>query len=349
MSHQYKRHSFQADVKFRFEPPASALARWQEGIHAAESDDEKTYNIYSVIGEDYWTGDGTTPKSVSEFLKKNKGQDVTININSPGGSFFDGNAIYNLLKEHDGGVTVRIVGLAASAASIVAMAGDTIEIAESGFLMIHNSWMIAIGNKADMAEIAAMLSKFDKSMAGVYSKKTGITEKEIVSLMDDESWIDGKDAVEKGFATALLPSDDLAVDESAKSSYTPAIRKVDTELARAGVPRSERRSLIKELTGTPRAAGDRGRCAAHRDGGAVPARAIEPAGTGRCPAVRCDRDLPDRRGAGRGGAGLRYANHSAGRQDRRPWQCLCRGGQASGVWRGGYRHDCRSFRDSGAG
>lgn len=240
--------------KMRFEPPAQALAKWQPDIHAVADSDESTINIYEQIGEDWWTGGGMTAKIVSAVLRKNKGKAVTVNINSPGGDFFEGNAIYNLLREHDGDVNVRIVGLAASAASLIALAGDSIKIAESGFLMIHNSWTIAVGNKSDMREVSDMLAQFDESMVGVYVKKSGLKEKEIISMMDDTTFINGKNAVEKGFADALLDADEVEVEDSEKSGNNAALRKLDTALARAGMPRTERRELFKDLQGTPSAA-----------------------------------------------------------------------------------------------
>lgn len=236
--------------------PDAIMARWQPEIHAASNDDDATINIYSVIGEDFWTGEGMTPKIVNGVLRKNKGRAITVNINSPGGSFFDGVAIYNLLREHDGEINVRIVGIAASAASVIALAGDTVQIAESGFFMIHNAWNFLAGNRHQMREMADTLEQFDESMVGVYTKHTGMADSEIVTMMDKETWISGKDAVDMGFATGLLDSDDVKVDKSGKASYNAALKAVDEAMAKAMVPRSERRRLIKNLTSTPGATDD---------------------------------------------------------------------------------------------
>lgn len=235
----------------RFEPPASALAKWQPEIHAAASDDESTINIYDSIGEDPWTGQGMTPKIVSAILRKNQGKAVTVNINSPGGSFFDGVAIYNLLKQHDGDVHVRVVGMAASAASIVAMAGDTILVGKSAFIMIHNAWTIALGNKEDMRDCADTLAKFDQAMADIYADVTGKSAKDIAKTMDSgDTWLQGPDAVEQGYATGLLEDDEMALDEQVKDSYNSSLRQVDIALAKAGMTRSERRAHIKNLSNT---------------------------------------------------------------------------------------------------
>jgi len=230
------------------------LARWEPDVCAADSDDEASINIYDVVGEDYWTGQGMTGKVVSSILRKNKGKAVTVNINSPGGDFFEGVAIYNLLKEHDGDVNIRIVGMAASAASVIAMAGDNIKIAESAFLMIHNAWGIVIGNKHEMNERAEVLAGFDKSMVGVYTKASTLDEDEVIEMMDGETWINGADAVEMGFCTQFLDSDELEVDEDKKAKYNSSLKEVDVILAKAGKTRSERRHILKDLTSTPGAA-----------------------------------------------------------------------------------------------
>ena len=115
----------------------SALDRWDGGIKAAATDDN-SISVFDVIGQDYW-GEGVTAKRIAGALRAMNGADVTVNINSPGGDMFEGLAIYNLLREYEGRVTVKVLGIAASAASIIAMAGDDIQIGRGAFLMIHNS------------------------------------------------------------------------------------------------------------------------------------------------------------------------------------------------------------------
>lgn len=239
--------------KLKWETPACALERWNPQLVSAKaSEDDNVINIYSTIG-DYGDGAGMTPRIVSAVLRKAAGKDVTVNINSPGGDFFDGLAIHTLLSQYDGAVNVRVLGMAASAASLVALAGDDVKIAEGGFFMIHNAWSLAIGNRHDMTEVAEMLEKFDDSMASLYAKATGMTKRNVEKMMDAESWINGVDAVDQGFAHALLGDDEIEVEDNPKSEYN-ALRKIDVALAKAGMTRSERRDLIKELTGTPRAA-----------------------------------------------------------------------------------------------
>lgn len=233
-----------------FEAPASALAKWQPEIHA--KGDDNSINIYSTIG-DYGDGQGMTPKIVSSILRKSTGA-INININSPGGDFFDGVAIYNLLREYEGEVNVKVVGLAASAASIVAMAGDNIEIAESGFFMIHNAWTLAIGNKNDFKEASDMLAKFDESMAKIYMDATGLDSKAVKKIMDGETWLTADEAIDHGFAKSVLSSDSIEKDLELQGAANSALRRIDVALAKDGLPRSERRKLFKELSSTPRAA-----------------------------------------------------------------------------------------------
>ncbi|HED3137390.1 head maturation protease, ClpP-related [Citrobacter farmeri] len=226
------------------EPMPAALERWNGGIRAASSDDN-TISIFDVIGKDYWD-EGVTAKRISGALRSLNGADVTVNINSPGGDMFEGLAIYNLLREYQGKVTVKVLGIAASAASIIAMAGDDIQIGRGAFLMIHNCWVIAVGNRHDFAELAVSLEPFDKAMADIYAARSGLEMETVQKLMDAESYIGGSDAVEKGLADSLLSAD--AVSDGDESPAA-ALRKLDALLAKTNTPRSERRKLIKALSG----------------------------------------------------------------------------------------------------
>lgn len=236
--------------KFRWEPPAQALSKWNPSLVFAKEDKRETINILGAVGDSFFE-EGTTAKLVNAVLRKADGADVLVNINSPGGDFFEGLAIHSLLSGYDGNVTVNVLGLAASAASIVALAANEVYVAKSGFLMIHNAWTLAMGNSEDMREIAGMLEKFDESMVGLYADATGIEPEEIVSMMSAETWLSGTEAVEKGFAHALLNDDSVSVVKEDEKSYNSALKRVDLALAKAGMPRSERRAMIKSLTVTP--------------------------------------------------------------------------------------------------
>ncbi|EAM2925538.1 Clp protease ClpP [Salmonella enterica] len=222
----------------------SALDRWNGGIKAAATDDN-SISVFDVIGQDYW-GEGVTAKRIAGALRAMNGADVTVNINSPGGDMFEGLAIYNLLREYKGRVTVKVLGIAASAASIIAMAGDDIQIGRGAFLMIHNCWVYAMGNRHDFAELAQSLEPFDTAMADIYAARSGLDIAAVQKLMDAESYIGGSDAVAKGLADSLLSAD--AVSDGDESPAA-ALRKLDALLAKTNTPRSERRKLIKALSG----------------------------------------------------------------------------------------------------
>ncbi|MCK1969195.1 Clp protease ClpP [Franconibacter sp. IITDAS19] len=230
--------------------PAAAMERWNGGIRAAR-DGDNSISIFDVIGADYW-GDGVTASRIAGALRSLNGADVTVNINSPGGDMFEGLAIYNLLREYEGKVTVKVLGLAASAASIIAMAGDDVQIGRGAFLMIHNCWVYAMGNRHDLAQIAADMAPFDKAMSDIYQARSGLDAETVDRMMDGETYIGGSEAVEKGFADSLLSADEIADDDESPAA---ALRKLDALLAKANTPRSERRKLLKALSGsTPGAA-----------------------------------------------------------------------------------------------
>lgn len=222
-----------------------ALDRWNPSVKASEPDGEpqNTISIYDVIGPDFW-GEGVTAKRIAGALRSIGSGDVTVNINSPGGDVFEGLAIYNLLRDHPGKVTVKVMGLAASAASIIAMAGDDIQIGRAAFMMVHNTWVFAIGNKIELRETADWLEPFDNAMADIYASRTGIDIDEIKDYLNAETWIGGQAAVDLGWADSLLPADQVSRNADAHYTRQLAARKIDVAMARAGIPRSERRALM---------------------------------------------------------------------------------------------------------
>lgn len=244
------------NVSFDISP--AILQRWNPAVRAATEDDaDNTISILDEIGENWWTGEGVTAKRIAAALRSIGNESpVTVNINSPGGDYFEGLAIYNVLRAHEGKVTVRILGVAASAASVIAMAGDTVQIGRAAFLMIHNAWIIAVGNRHDLREAADWIEPFDKVAADIYAARTDMDVEEIEQMLDAESWIGGAEAVDKGFADEFLPADQITEDEP-KASAQASIRRVDTLLAKQGIPRSERRKLIQGIkSSTPAAAGN---------------------------------------------------------------------------------------------
>jgi ATP-dependent protease ClpP protease subunit len=240
-------------VLHALDPDPEWLNRWDAGIHA-QAEGEATISILDVIGADMWSEGGITSKRIAGALRSIGDRDVTVHINSPGGDFFEGVAIYNALRAHKGQVTVQVLGLAASAASVIAMAGDRIEIGKAGFLMVHNAWVMAIGNRHDLAEAAKTMEPFDSAMATVYADRAGVEKTEAAGWMDAETWFNGEEAVEAGLADDFLPADAIVNDKARAEEARPikARREIDARLARTGLPRSKSRALWSEAAGGTR-------------------------------------------------------------------------------------------------
>ncbi|WP_313075846.1 head maturation protease, ClpP-related [Melaminivora sp.] len=235
-----------------YELAPRALELWRP-VAAAEEKGEATISILDAVGFDPWSGDGVTAKRIAAVLRNIGERDVTVHINSPGGDVFEGFAIYNMLREHPGRVTVKVLGIAASIASVIAMAGDEIQVARAGFFMVHNAWGVTVGNRHDMRAAAEMLEPIDNTIADIYAARSGMAAAKASELMDAESWIPGADAIERGMADGLLSADAV---RDAEPTASNAVRRLDMVLASSGMPRSERRKLIQEIKGTPSAALD---------------------------------------------------------------------------------------------
>ena len=228
-----------------------AFKRWNPDVRAASADADATITILDQIGEDYY-GEGVSSKRIAAALRAIGDRDVTVVINSPGGNYFEGLSIYNMLREHKGSVTVKIVGIAASAASVIAMAGDTIKIARAGFLMIHNAWVIASGNRHSLRDVADWLEPFDATAVDIYHARTGIDGTALAAMLDREAWIGGKDAIDQGFADDFLDADEIDASQDAKASSASALRaerRLDQLLKVSGISRSEQREIVAALKG----------------------------------------------------------------------------------------------------
>ncbi|MCW2395882.1 MULTISPECIES: head maturation protease, ClpP-related [unclassified Sphingobium] len=251
-----------ADRRVAAFSPLPVMERWADdaaGIRpSALEQGDNVITMFDVIGEDWWTGGGVTAKKVAAQLRAIGDRPVEVQINSGGGDMFEGLAIYNVLREHPQAVTIKIMGMAASAASIIAMAGDTVEIGAASFLMIHKCWVFASGNEDDMREVADYLAPFDRAMADVYAQRSGQTVEECAKWMRAETWMSGSVAIERGFADELLSADQTKVDEKAKAASGAAneVRAHELLLIRNGLTRTQARARIKSLKGTPGAAPD---------------------------------------------------------------------------------------------
>lgn len=245
--------AFDRPAGVEFGPDGDALARWNPAARAAETDDN-VISIYDQIGAGLFD-DGVTAKRVAGALRQIGERDVVVNVNSPGGDFFEGIAIYNLLREHPARVTVNVMGLAASAAAVLAMAGDTVRIPEAGFLMVHNAWVVAMGDRHDLREAADFLLPFDEAMVGVFAARSGATRAKAAEWLDRETWFGGAAAVDAGLADEIMAPPEIDEDAGEEVRSTLAVRQVEAALAKQGLSRSQRRSLLGDLKGgTPGAA-----------------------------------------------------------------------------------------------
>ena len=155
-----------------------------------------------IDSESFW-GDEITPKAFRDDLYAEEG-DITLWVNSPGGNVFAAAEIYTMLRDYPGSVTVRIASIAASAASVVAMAGNLVQISPTGMLMVHDPSTIAMGNARDMEKAITTLNEVKESIINAYAFKTGLSRNRISKLMSDETWLNAKKAVELGFADEIL-------------------------------------------------------------------------------------------------------------------------------------------------
>jgi ATP-dependent protease ClpP protease subunit len=235
---------------FHWDAPSDVLAKWAERPLAADGDAEHTISIYDVIGEDWWSGGGFTAARMAGALRKIGANPVTVNVNSPGGDLFDGIAMYNMLAAHPGKVTVNVMGMAASAASVIAMAGDEINMGLGSFIMVHNSWGMVIGNRHEMSQAATLFETFDSAIMDVYEARTGAARSEIEALMDAETFLAPARAIELGFADQQ--ADSLQAKAASGSDVDKGLmarRRTEAALAKAGYSRGDRTQMIAALGG----------------------------------------------------------------------------------------------------
>ncbi|HFH8212438.1 TPA: head maturation protease, ClpP-related [Streptococcus agalactiae] len=179
----------------------------------------RTLRIEGQIADETWFGDEVTPQQFKNDLISGTG-DITLWINSPGGDVFAAAQIYNMLMDYQGDVHVIIDGLAASAASVIAMAGTTVSMSPVAMMMIHNPWTFAQGEAKDMAKVIEMLGEIKESIINAYELRTGLSRTKISHLMDSESWFNAKKAVELGFADKVLFEKEETPEQDDQNSYT---------------------------------------------------------------------------------------------------------------------------------
>ena len=168
-----------------------------------DSDETRTLRLEGPIDEESFWGDEITPQMFRDELNAGEG-DVTVWINSPGGNVFAAAEIYTMLKDYKGSITVKIDAIAASAASVVAMAGDVVQMSPVAMLMIHDPSTVAMGNTKDMEKAIEVLNEVKESIINAYASKSGLSHARIANLMSNETWMNAKKAVELGFADEVL-------------------------------------------------------------------------------------------------------------------------------------------------
>lgn len=248
--------TFSRPQNYQWDTPSDVLTKWAEHPLAAApsangADTDTTISLFDVIGEDGWSGGGVTANRISAALRSIGNKDITVRINSPGGDMFEGIAIYNLLRAHPAKVTVEVLGWAASAASIIAMAGDDIRMGLGSFMMVHNAWGVVIGNRHDMREAAELFEQFDAAIADIYEVRTGMKRADIEQLMDAETFMTAAQTVEYGFAD-VVDDAQIHAETNASAQVRPEIhakRRIDAALAQQGISRTERRKMFCQIAG----------------------------------------------------------------------------------------------------
>lgn len=191
---------------------------WIKNEDESVPDMERTLFLNGMISDETWYGDEVTPQLFKDELNAGSGN-ITVWINSPGGDVFAAAQIYNMLRDYKGSVTVKIDGIAASAASVIAMAGNTVCVSPVAMMMIHNPATMAMGEAKDMQKAIVMLNEVKESILNAYESKTGLTRARLSHMMDDETWFNAKKAVELGFADKILFDSDE--DEKKKEPEEP--------------------------------------------------------------------------------------------------------------------------------
>jgi ATP-dependent Clp endopeptidase proteolytic subunit ClpP len=195
-------------------------------IRASEKkSDEAELLIYDDIGQN-WYGDGVTAKQIVKDLEALNAKRIRVRINSGGGEVFEGLAIYNALRNHAAKVTTEIDGVAASIASVIALAGDTVRMADNAFFMIHNPAGLVMGDASDMREFADLLDKVGGSLARVYAEKSGQDDDQVQEWMDAETWFTAEEAKAAGFVDTITKG--KVIEARADMS---AFRNIPTALA----------------------------------------------------------------------------------------------------------------------
>ena len=196
---------------------------WKNQADARPSE-ERVLELYGTIAEESWFDDDVTPQMFREELFSGSGP-VTIWINSPGGDCIAASQIYSMLMDYKGNVTVKIDGIAASAASVIAMAGTKVLMAPTALMMIHNPATAAFGDHVDMKKAIEMLDEVKESIINAYEIRTSLSHTQLSHMMDETTWMNAKKAIELGFADDLLTDEKLTAESEAYAFSVNAVEK----------------------------------------------------------------------------------------------------------------------------
>lgn len=229
------------------------MNRFWNWVNNEESGEDELI-LSGVIAEESWWGDEITPKIFKAELSRYKGKNITVWINSPGGDVFAASQIYTSLMEHMGDVTIKIDGIAASAASVVAMAGTKTLMSPTSVLMVHNPWALAIGESSDMIHMAGVLDEIKETIMNAYEIKTGMQRAKISRMMDEETWMNAKKALEEGFIDGMLYSDKAQSEKlsasfgySRVSLYNCLVEKFKSQTPEIVTPSPDFKELYSQL------------------------------------------------------------------------------------------------------
>lgn len=209
----------------------------------------RTLYLEGAIAEETWWGDEVTPQMFKDDLMSGSG-DISVWINSPGGDVFAAAQIYNMLMDYPSNVTVKIDGIAASAASVIAMAGTTVLMSPVSMLMIHNPSTIAIGDAEEMVRAKEMLDEVKESIMNAYEIKTDLSRTRISHMMDAESWMNAKKAVELGFADDILFAENTAPAPDTVQDSVLFSRQAVTNSFLNKLPKIPKKTESEKPTGT---------------------------------------------------------------------------------------------------
>ena len=223
---------------------------WLDVKNEADTPEERVLEINGEIASESWFDDDVTPKLFKDELLSGNGP-ITIWLNSPGGDCIAASQIYSMLMDYAGEVTVKVDGIAASAASVIAMAGTKVLMAPTALMMIHNPMTLAWGDKSEMTKAIEMLDEVKESIVNAYEIKTGLSRAKISHLMDAETWMNANKAIELGFADDILEdkkkcaADETAFSFAARSSEMRLMNKLEAKYGRK--PETSKYPLVEAV------------------------------------------------------------------------------------------------------